>query len=390
MRPGYLLTLICLSFFVSFIILSCTETAGVTVQVKNPLAIERAHETITLDYSALLKKMAPGPGNTFQVSDPNSGQTIASQLIDLDGDQQYEELIFQATLAPLETRTFVIQMVDTASTASPESKVYARFVPERKDDFAWENDCIAYRMYGPALQADGEISSGVDVWVKSVAQLILDKWYQPGNDYHADHGEGLDYYKVGPSRGCGGLAPWDGEKLVPSGNYSGWKILANGPIRTVFELSYAPWGVGDKQVSEVKRISLDAGHHLNRFESTFSAGDDPAAFDIAIGLVKRSADISESVAFDPANGWLGYWEPAHEKHGSTGCGIVIAPSEISIQGEIDDHYLLITKVRPGEPLVYYAGAGWSKGAYFTDAAGWQEYLENFARRANSPLEVQIR
>ena len=50
-----------------------------------------------------------------------------------------------------------------AAPAQESAKVFGRHVPERKDDFAWENDRIAFRMYGPALEADGEISSGIDV-----------------------------------------------------------------------------------------------------------------------------------------------------------------------------------------------------------------------------------
>ena len=79
-------------------------------------------------------------------------------------------------------------------------KTFCRFVPERMDDFAWESDRIAHRMYGPALiTGEGTISSGVDVWVKSTRNMIINKWYKSG-EYHADHGEGLDGYSVRPQQ----------------------------------------------------------------------------------------------------------------------------------------------------------------------------------------------
>lgn len=31
---------------------------------------------------------------------------------------------------------------------------------------------------------------------------------------------------------------WDGKQLYVGSNFRSWKILANGPVRTVFELSY--------------------------------------------------------------------------------------------------------------------------------------------------------
>ena len=100
--------------------------------------------------------------------------------------------------------------------------------PERVDDIAWENDRIAFRTYGPALQATGEKAYGCDIWVKCVSEPIVDMRYKTELDpetrakiaelrktdpkaaqqlsesvsYHIDHGNGLDYYKVGPTLGC--------------------------------------------------------------------------------------------------------------------------------------------------------------------------------------------
>ena len=84
-------------------------------------------------------------------------------------------------------------------------------VPRRVDDLAWENEHVAFRVYGPDLRESTE-DSGVDVWTKRVAQPIVFKWYQGSFDgsinYHEDTGEGFDGYKVGNKRGCGGTALW--------------------------------------------------------------------------------------------------------------------------------------------------------------------------------------
>ena len=52
----------------------------------------------------------------------------------------------------------------------------SRFVPERKDDFAFENDKVAFRIYGPALK-DSKENSGIDCWLKRVDYPTIDKWY---------------------------------------------------------------------------------------------------------------------------------------------------------------------------------------------------------------------
>jgi hypothetical protein len=58
---------------------------------------------------------------------------------------------------------------------SPTPRAFARFVPERKDDFAWENDLVAFRTSGPALRPGPE-NSGIDCWFERVPDPIVDKW----------------------------------------------------------------------------------------------------------------------------------------------------------------------------------------------------------------------
>jgi rhamnogalacturonyl hydrolase YesR len=259
----------------------------------------------------------------------------------------------------------------------PPRRAFGRHVPERMDDFAWENDRIAFRMYGPALQATGEISSGIDVWVKSTRRLVIDDWYEK-NDYHHDHGEGLDYYKVGPSRGCGGIGIWDGKQLHVSKNWTRCKVLQNGPDKVVFELTYAPWEAGERKVWETKRITLEAGSNLNRIESTLES-DKPGELIVGIGITTRKGGGSREW-MEPSKGILAYWEPPHPEHGSIGCGVIVDPSRLADVKWTSGHLLALVKVEPGKPLVYHAGAGWSKSGDFKDADAWFEYLKRFKPR----------
>ena len=78
-------------------------------------------------------------------------------------------------------------------------RVYGRFVRERHDDFAWENDRVAFRIYGEALETfekEPLTSSAVDAWSKRTRRLVLNDWYLV-DDYHRDHGEGGDFYPAG-------------------------------------------------------------------------------------------------------------------------------------------------------------------------------------------------
>ncbi len=138
------------------------------------------------------------------------------------------------------------------------------------DDHAWENDRIAFRVYGPMLmekppRGEGLVSSGIDVWVKRTRNPVIDNWYQ-SRAYHKDRGEGLDYFHVGTSRGCGGIGVLAGGVLHYSRNWATQKTLANGPVRAITEITYEPWSCGKGlSVAETRRIILDAGSDLNRF-----------------------------------------------------------------------------------------------------------------------------
>jgi unsaturated rhamnogalacturonyl hydrolase len=346
--------------------------------VNNPSDRERPDELITLrlDTSITLKK------NFYKIIEKTSGQELVSQLLDLDGDSLYEGLLVQVRLPAKANKVYQVYQTGKPVPVYP-AKTYGRFVPERKDDFAWENDRIAFRMYGPALQKDGEISSGVDVWVKSVDYLILDKWYRPGVDYHTDHGEGLDYYKVGPSRGCGGIGIWDGKKLHVSQNFIGWKILANGPLRTVFELAYDPWQVDGVDVNEVKRITLDAGKQLNKFESRLHVTGNSGDLSMAVGIVDRGE--GGAPLYDHEKGLMRYWEPADTVNGSIGCAVVVQPQDWRGTGRDEKNHLVLVTL----PSVYYAGACWSKHEIFPDVKAWDTYLDNFMGNLKEPLQVTI-
>jgi hypothetical protein len=273
-----------------------------------------------------------------------------------------------------------------------------RFIPERLDDIAWENDRMAHRTYGPALAAPGAnkeilVTSGLDLWCKRVDYPIIDRWYNKGHDhYHVDQGEGMDMYQVGPSRGCGGTGIWDGERLHVSGNFSGWRILANGPVRAVFELTYATWAANGVYVSETKRFTVDAGHNLDCIESTFAATGNRPELIVGLGLHKNPADRGQepriTVTPEPAAGWLTQWV-VQKTNGQLGTAIVVAPELVT--GIVEDarNHLVLARATVGQPLRYYAGAGWDRSGQFDSREAWENYVAAFARRAASPITVTV-
>ena len=341
-------------------------------------------------------------------------------------------LLFQVDLAPRETRTYyILDASKLASIPPPIIKTFARYVPERHDDFAWESDRIAHRIYGPALEtwkAEPLTDSGIDVWVKRTRDLVVNQMYGSMKFFNTN-GPSQDDYKVGHTRGCGGLGIWSNGKLHVSKNWRAWKVITTGPIRSEFELTYDAWDAGSgRMVSETKRISIDAGSNMSRVESTFSS-DDKSPLDLGIGLAERPGEnifVSDGspeieswqnstakglIVQNQSAGSMTYWQPQDFAKGVIGTAIVLpadsietftndnpglsdskfaAPTHTMGEGQPGLRSLLaIAPAQIGVPFVYYIGAGWNESGDFPNAASWNDYVRRFVERRDHPLQVTI-
>ncbi len=381
---------------------------SIKITVTHDLDIARPSETITVPFAQIAEAI---PGALLQkLAVKNArGESLPYQVTNINPhakDPQnkgvaYGDFIFQHDFAAGEkSATFTIERIEGVAPVFP-TKAFARLVPERLDDFAWENDKIAHRTYGPALAAPDPhktgkeilVTSGLDVWCKRVDYPIVDRWYNKGHDhYHIDEGEGMDMYQVGPSRGCGGTGIWDGRQLHVSGNFTSARVLANGPIRAIFELSYTTWAANGIYVSEVKRFTVDAGHNLDLIESTFTATGNTKELTIGIGLNKNPTDRGQDpqIALTRAekDASLAQWV-VQKSNGSLGTAVIVDASSFSGYAEDDRNLLLLAKTAPGQPLRYRAGAGWSRAGEFTTKESWDAYIAAQAARLNSPIKVSV-
>lgn len=375
-----------------------------TITVSHELDIARPSETIVLPWSEINRALPGALIQRIAVKDA-AGRVLPYQVTNiapLAKDPKnigiaYGELIFQHSFAAGEKRAiFIVEKIDTVAPPFPV-KAFARFVPERLDDFAWENDKLAHRTYGPALGAPAApgsgkevlVTSGLDLWFKRVPYPIVDRWYNKGHDhYHKDEGEGMDMYNVGKTRGAGGTGVWDGTTLYTGKNFTGWKVLANGPVRAVFELSYDSWDAGGTAVSEVKRFTVDAGHYLDRIDSTFTfAGK--AGIDVAVGLNKTPTDRGQTPDIKVSNkapGILMQWVD-QASNGAMGTAVIL-PSASGFSEDRLNH-LALAPAASGKPLRYYAGAAWSRAGEILSGRDWERYLAAAAARDASPVNVSV-
>lgn len=362
------------------------QAGPLTITATNSLPVSRTSATIEIPAKDLAA-LGAAKLDFVHIRDAQ-GVELVCQAIDLDGDalRAFDAVLFQADFAAGETKTFTATVGKKQVFAKEQYRAFGRFVRERFDDFAWENDRIAHRTYGKALETwQGEplTSSTIDIWSKRTPHLVINDWYLT-DDYHADHGDGADFYAAGASRGCGGSGIWADGKLWVSKNFTASNVLANGPVRVLFELEYQPFAVGDQMVGETKRISLDAGQQFDRFESSYRGATGPLT--VAIGLRKTAG---EKLAEDTAQGWVTKWETVSKNSGQQGLAIVVRPQDFQKRGEDPLNQLVLEKPSDTHRAVYWAGFCWDKAGQFTTPEAWEKHVAEFARELASPLEITV-
>ena len=370
---------------------SCAPTP-VSIHLTNNLSIVRQNETVEVLIADLPEPLS-SKIDKIGVYDPLENTFLTTQLIDVDQDGKMDQLIFQPQLAPSSQKTFHLK----EQPDKPEAVEYcfSRIVPTRIDDYTWENDKVAFRTYGPRAQAlveegkeGGIISSGIDCWLKKVSYPVINKWYkaseEEGISYHEDHGEGLDNYHVGISRGAGGLAiKGADDQYFVSKNFTAHKTLATGPLRTLFQLDYADWQGPQGMIKEQKTISLDYGNNLMKIEVSIQGTDHIAA---GISLQENHGGIIDK------NNLLIFKQNHFETILSN---VILTPQKHFKSQHIynpqikDQNHLFLDLKILNQSLVYYVGFYWSESNQFADHEAWEAHLDHLAIKIENPIQLNI-
>ncbi|WP_396600599.1 DUF4861 family protein [Algibacter sp. R77976] len=370
---------------------SCKDKA-IKITVTNPLDVERSFETVELTKEFLEVTDLTNIG----IKEVASGKLQVTQNVDVDGDGIMDVLLFQPVIPVKSEIDYEVVTITEAEKPTAPDYCYSRFVPERTDDYTWENNKVAFRVYGPTAQKmiedgvkGGTLSSGVDAWLKKVEYPIINNWYKKNSikagAYHLPSQEGLDNFHVGVSRGVGGLAVKKDTTYYYSKNYTEWRTITTGPIRTSVYLNYANWDANGNTIKESKVISLDLGSDFSKFEINLEGTNT-----ISAGLTLHEKD--GVVSGDNKNGWVSYWEP----HGDSELGTAIMASPeyfVSYetydtnQKDLSNAYANLKVI--DNKVVYYAGFGWKERGEFNNKQEWEAHLNDVSKKIQNPLLVKL-
>ena len=364
------------------------------IKVTNDLNINRSFETVELDLNLFPQKIINNISE-YGIFDLKNN-LLLSQIIDNNLDGKNDIIIFQPQIDSNSSVNFLFKKKNKSNIKKDKNICYSNLITKRMDDFAWENDRVAFRTYGPEAQRlilnnkkGGIISSGIDCWLKRVEYPIIEKWYtqhfEKISSYHEDVGEGLDNYHVGKSRGAGGFSILIDKEYYNSRNFIKSKIISNGPLRTIFELEYEDWNIPKGHIEEKKIISLDKGNNLCKIAVQIKG---TKSISPGIFLNEFDGKISENLK----NSWVSYWQPHYDSELGNALlsknKYIIGSHKYLGEGLDKNHLYLDLKVVDNY-VEYYTGFTWLKSNQFNDKESWNSYLDNFSMKLNNPLKIEI-
>ncbi len=391
----------------------------VEIMVQNPTNTARFFEVVEVPMKTISMVMGD---NDFIITDAD-GREMPLQVTSKN------TVLFQASVGRKKTSTYYA--VKGTPTLS-ECKVMGRLFTERQDEFGWENDRVAYRVYGHGAAV------GYDVFNKSTSTLMLDYWYASEQDqemrsvskklrergqtdladqlynafsYHIDHGQGMDCYTVGPTLGAGAnaLVNPNGKLCMPK-CYKSYEILEDGLLRFSVRFTYPEVEYKGRNIYEVRTITIDAGSSFCRVDVRYMLLKAGIAATMASGVVVHQSNPTAFVLNKDA-AYLGYEDLGDasvygeryraelaKQMGKIYVGTVYPQPVKDIiyeegkTGIANGHILALSRVWPYEDYTYYFGSAWSKNEEIgiRSLRDWEAALSRQANIVRHPLQVSVR
>lgn len=254
----------------------------VTFTVSNPGNEDLIDLVTVIDRSEIQKFLVDADAAQFVAVKDENGELLPSQCDDFDKDGNWDELAFLCDLEAGENKRILFEAIENQPEFTIRTNIrFGRFTKpfeEVSGDLrmktndtqftapvyqmegpAWENDLIAFRNYYDAR-------NGIDIFGKRVSSMVMDSVGVNGRDYHTLADWGMDILKVGNSLGAGAIAIGIGDSLYrvgpcEEGNY---RLITEGPVRAVLELTYKNVPAGDRLYNVTHRISIYAGERFYR------------------------------------------------------------------------------------------------------------------------------
>ena len=358
--------------------------------------------------------------------------TIPSQLLDKDGDGNWDELFFVADFSAGEEKRLRVnwieelpdypartsvrfgkrEAIDEPVEPATEETLTATDVPKnlgfqkyQTDGPTWENDKVGFRHY-----LDGR--NAKDIFGKRIAQISpedvgIGEGGTVEDNYHTMHDWGRDIFPVGNSVGLGGIALLVGDEVERLGvtvddtinnvEKTTFRIKEEGPERSVLTFEYNGWEAAENSYDVKEIIEIWPGMYgfKNTVEVEGLAGEET----LLVGLSNinnekpiKEVEIGDWVAL------IAHDYQTYEREWLLGTAILLPKDiydgymEAPEEGDLVNSFLARLDIENGEDVTYYAIASreLSPEENFEDADYFQDYVEDLARQLSAEIDMEVR
>ncbi len=403
----------------------------VSFSLTNETSIDRADEPIIITREALKSHTTAWPEGLSPVIYDSADNVLPQQHDDIDGDGEWDEIAFVANVPANNTMQYSIKFTELSVLPAFENRTNVRFgVKNEKGDVvpvseyslpaenlprgdnkifqmdgpAWENDLVGYRHY-----FDGRNTR--DLFGKTSNAMVLDEvGLQEGeifDNYHVLNDWGRDVLSVGNSLGLGGIGAWyngearrigvtlnDSTNNVTQTNY---KLIVEGPVRSIFEIEYNDWQLGDGTFNATNKITIWAGQYGFKGEVAF---EETAPDTLIVGLVNSN----NSQPMFPAKP-KGEWVPiaTHDKQTYDneywlGMALVVPANRFlsceesgSESPSVSTSFNALIDNTSNAPFHYYTLSGWElTNKDFIKRDFFEDFMEKEIKKIDNPVVLNWR
>ncbi|MFV0290203.1 MAG: DUF4861 domain-containing protein [Mangrovibacterium sp.] len=414
---------------------SCTDKAW-HMEVKNNMDEARADE-VQVIARAEVEHLLGSPSDEKKCPVVKLlGEYVPSQIDDIDLDGEWDELAFLVNIGAGESLRYELEYLSQEAYPSFSKRTNVRLgihqedgsylevdtydaIPQTQpfqviaqgESVNWENDKMGFRNYFDCRNVK-------DLFGKRTGELVLDKIHTPEmGDYHQLADWGMDVLHCGNSVGSGGLALFENDSLYRLGStdtYTYQKI-SEGPVRSIFELQYTGWHVGEQTLTAVERISIYPGKYWFQSDVTLSGFEGEKQ--LATGIVTTKLLQSTPQKFDLSGTYqaIATLDAQSLNNDELGMAVVLKQAEVTHVGEankedyfqkgemyqtvpekqfsqvISDTYFVAQKIMNDKPARHYFAAVWGlENEKWKEMANFKTYLEGEAKKWENPLEITLK
>ncbi|MBN2697994.1 MAG: DUF4861 domain-containing protein [Bacteroidales bacterium] len=401
------------------IFISGCKPLGTWIRFTNPLDIGRKDEKIVLTADQLAQ-WREIPSGLLPMLIEKDADLVPTQVDDLDGDGEWDELVALIELGPKEKK--VVQMIFVEASIYPKfddrtnvrlgtfEKGYPELTSaERLEGVSYHNHSItgdAFQMEGPAWENDFvgfrnylDQRNGMDIFGKITPEMALDSvGLKDKERYHSPDHWGMDILKVGTSLGAGSIAYHYKDSIFRVGdNGKGtYELVVDGKLRSVIRFRFNPWHMDDQLLDVTQYIEIQGGTRY--YESTVSYSGTDETVDLVTGIVNMK---SEQLHVEELNGqYTALYTHDVQSEDTTILGMALllpsdrlleyGPTKDSGEG-ITQTYFARLKAEPDEPVKYRFYSFWEReNQKWKDPSEIIRLMKEDAERMANPVTVTLR